>query len=105
MKKILILIPLTFVLNANAGDLDDGIKADTPINDDIKLDKNVQFIIRKAKTAATQTANGKNPGNNVIVNKECGGAGNQNFGAGSNLRGATIVNLSDNKGANAVCTK
>jgi hypothetical protein len=105
MKKLIILISLTYTLNATAGDLDDGIIADTPINDDIKLDTNVEFIVRKAKSAAAQYKDGKNPGNKVFVNDGCGGTGNQNFGAGSNLKGATIVNLSDNKGADTVCKK
>lgn len=105
MKKIITLVLLLYLFNVNAGDLDDGIKADTPINDDINIDKNIPFIIRKAKTAATLSRNGKNLSNNVIVNKECSGTGNQNFGAGSNLRGATIVNLSDNQGISSVCKK
>ena len=80
-----------------AGDLDDGIALDTPINDDLQLGINVEFIKRNAKAKAKRGASKKNSG--------CHGAGNQTFGAGANLKGATIVNLSNNKGASTVCIK
>ncbi len=80
-----------------AGDLDDGIALDTPINDDLRLDINVDFIKRNAKAKAKRGAANNSNG--------CEGTGNQSFGAGSNLKGATIVNLSDNKGSSTVCIK
>ena len=86
-----------------AGDLDDGIKIDEPINDDIDLDINIQYIKRRAKAAAEATKNGDDVSKKIIVNKGCSGTGNQNFGAGANLKGTTIVNLSENKGTSTVC--
>lgn len=77
-----------------AGDLDDGIGVDEDVNDNIQLNPNIDFIKRNALAKARRgTAN----------NSGCGGTGNQVFGPGANLTNATIVNLSDNKGANSVC--
>ncbi|MFO1290357.1 MAG: hypothetical protein E6Q61_09290 [Nitrosomonas sp.] len=78
-----------------ADEFDGGIPIDEPIKD--KLDKsiNIEYIKRNAKASAKS-------GNDI---KDCGGSGNQTFGPGANLKNATIVNLSDNKGATSVCTK
>lgn len=78
-----------------ADEFDGGIPIDEPIKD--KLDKgiNIQYIKRNAKASAKS-------GKNI---KGCDGSGNQTFGPGANLKNATIVNLSDNKGATSVCTK
>ena len=54
---------------------------------------------------AESVQNGNDVNNKIAVNTACGGTGNQSFGAGSNLTGATIVNLSDNRGSSAVCAK
>jgi hypothetical protein len=96
---------LSFSLPLIAGDLDDGIKADEPIKDDLDLDVNVQYIKRRAKAAAQMAESGKPTTGKVIVNTSCSGTGNQTFGAGANLQGATIVNLSENKGTTTVCDK
>lgn len=77
-----------------AGDLDDGIGIDEDINDNIQLSPNIDFIKRNALAKARR---------NTDKNSGCGGTGNQTFGPGADLRNATIVNLSDNKGANSVC--
>lgn len=102
--KRLILFPifLSMCSFSFAGDLDDGIKLDEAINDDLKIEKNLQYIKRKALAKAQAQQSGEEGDPKVIVNTACG-TGNQNFGAGANLKGATIVNLSNNTGANAVC--
>ncbi len=100
IKKISLAASLIVACSSTsgfAGDLDDGIALDTPINDDLQLGINVEFIKRNAKAKAKRGASNKNSG--------CHGAGNQTFGAGANLKGATIVNLSNNKGASTVCIK
>lgn len=107
-STLLILCLILFFsisLPLSAGDLDDGIKLDDPIKDDLDLDVNVQYIKRRAKAAAQMAESGKASSGRVIVNDPCSGTGNQTFGAGSNLKGATIVNLSNNKGATTVCDK
>ena len=78
-----------------AGDLDDGMGIDEDINDNLQLNTNIDFIKRNALAKSK-----RNKGDSG-----CGGAGNQTFGPGANLKGATIVNLSDNKGASSVCIK
>ncbi|GEM_PF-2360067 len=98
---------LTLSMNLSAGDLDDGITADELNKDDLDLDVNIQYIKRRAKAAAESAKSGKKQpaGGKVIVNTACGGTGNQTFGAGTNLKGATIVNLSNNKGSTTVCAQ
>ncbi|MDX2504694.1 MAG: hypothetical protein QNL62_09490 [Gammaproteobacteria bacterium] len=105
MKYFTLMFFLLISFSVVADDLDDGVKLDEPINDDINLDVNIQFIKRRAKAAAESVQNGNDVNNKIAVNTACGGTGNQSFGAGSNLTGATIVNLSDNRGSSAVCAK
>ncbi len=95
------MLLLTF--NANADDLDDGIELDNPIDDSLDLDKNINFI----KRSAIAKSKSKSGGNNSSQSESggCDGTGNIKIGAGSNLKGATIVNLSNNKGTSSVCTK
>ncbi len=80
--------------SVSASDLDDGIAIDKPIDDSIKAGKNINFIVTKAKSKA-KTAKGSS---SVRVTKA--GEGNINIGAGADLKGATIINLSTNKGNN-----
>lgn len=105
MKTIILIALLLSGQWAVAGDLDDGIKMDEPINDDLKLDTNIQFIRAQAKAAANAKAEGKTLSSNVIVNDECGGTGNQVFGVGTDLSNAVIVNISDNRGSSTTCVK
>ena len=79
-----------------AGDLDDGLGIDENISDDLQLNTNVEFIKRNAIAKAKRKSN---------QDSGCSGTGNQTFGPGANLKGATIVNLSNNKGASSVCIK
>jgi hypothetical protein len=79
-----------------AGDLDDGIGIDEPISDDIEAEKNISFIVVRAKARARNTDSDK-----VIINDE-NGVGNISIGAGTDLDGATIINLSDNDDAAVV---
>lgn len=99
MKNILILVALFgygFVPLCWGGDLDDGIAADSIIDDNLQLGKNIQFIkqnaLRKAKS-----------GKAIVTG--CEGVGNNSFGPGTDLDGATIVNMSNNKNAASFCEK
>lgn len=94
-----LVITLLMSLNVNADDLDDGIGIDEPIDDSLNLGKNINFIKRSA-IAKSKSGNKKNS-----QSSGCDGTGNIKIGAGSNLKGATIVNLSNNKGTSSVCTK
>jgi hypothetical protein len=95
IKHLSLAAVLLSVLSTGfADDLDDGIALDTPINDDLQLDINVDFIKRNAKAKARRGAASRSG---------CQGAGNQTFGPGANLKGATIVNLSNNQGSSTVC--
>jgi len=98
MKKIIIYL-LAYFLAVNASyadDLDDGIGLDEAIEDKIQLKPNIDYIRRSAIARARRA---QDRGTAAA----CNGIGNQIFGAGSNLKGATIINLSDNKGTSAVC--
>lgn len=92
----LLILPLG---GAVASDVDDGIEIDSGINDDLKLDNNNRYIVTKAKTRARAYRKGKGGKNKVIA---ADGTGNISIGAGTDLKGATIVNLSDNKGSSVV---
>jgi hypothetical protein len=95
MLRFVTLILLICTTTVYADDLDDGIGIDTPINDDIDLDKNIQFIVRKALARAkTGEKNGTGSG--------CG-SGNITIGAGSRVK--EVINVSNNKGTTAVCSK
>ncbi len=96
MIKYIPIILLIFATTVSAGDLDDGIGIDEPINDDLNLDKNVKFIIRNAlaKGGSGQT-NGTGSGT-------CG-SGNITIGAGSKVK--EVINISTNTGTTAVCGK
>lgn len=99
VSALFVMLLLTF--NANADDLDDGIGIDNPIDDGLDLDKNINFIKRSA-IAKSKSKSGQS---NSSQSGGCDGTGNIKIGAGSNLKGATIVNLSNNKGTSSVCTK
>jgi hypothetical protein len=95
-KKIIYCLMLIgcFAVNPSyASDFDDDIELDEPIDDSIKLKPNIQFIKRNALAKA----------NRAKKNNGCTGTGNLTFETGANLKGATIVNLSNNKGTSAVC--
>lgn len=77
-----------------AGDLDDGIGIDEKIDDSLQSGPNLTFIVNHAKSKARQS----NSENTIREN----GAGNITIGAGSDLKGATIINLSDNEDAAVV---
>ncbi len=82
--------------SAAGSDLDDGMGIDKPIDDSIKPSQNINYIITKAKSQANTAMTGS--GARVVKS----GMGNINIGAGTNLKGATIINLSTNKGNNVV---
>lgn len=77
-------------------DLNDGIAIDEYIDDAIQTDINRSFI---QVVSMVKSSNGSK---NFILNGRSGdasaGAGNINIGAGTDLRGATIINLSENNG-------
>lgn len=101
IKKFCIFFLLVCIVSSPyaADDLDDGMGGDDPIDDNLQLNKNVDYIKRSAVAKARRyEASGKKS-----ANSGCGGAGNQSFGPGTDLKGATIINLSNNKGASSVC--
>jgi len=104
-NKILGLGIILLATNVFADDLDDGIGIDTPINDDLTLGKNIQFIKRNAIGKARSRAKDQGGGDVDNIDESCEGTGNIKVGAGSNLKGATIVNLSNNKGTTSFCGK
>jgi len=79
---------------ARAGDLDDGIGIDEKLDDSLQSEPNLVFIVNHAKAKARQSNN-----EDTITEN---GTGNINIGAGSDLKGATIINLSDNEDAAVV---
>lgn len=100
LKKIFIFLLLLPFLGGplRADDFDGGIPLDELIDDKLETTLNIEYIKRNAKAKALR-------GSDNGINKGCDGTGNQTFGPGANLQGATIVNLSDNKGTTSVCTK
>tara|TARA_R110002073_G_scaffold327113_1_gene507527 strand:+ start:103 stop:411 length:309 start_codon:yes stop_codon:yes gene_type:complete len=100
-KQLIYILLLLFFITTSvvyADDFDGGIPIDSAgINDNLDLGINIQYIKRNAIAKARRGAKG--------ATTNCGGAGNQTFGPGADLKGATIVNLSDNKGTSAVCIK
>lgn len=92
----LCVIPMVLgtVPAAMAGDEDDGIKADDPIDDELKEDKNFSFVVVNAK--------GKSKSGASDGKAKSDGVGNINIGANANLKGATIINVSKNKNNNVV---
>jgi len=95
-QNITLLTLLLLCGSATASDLDDGIGIDKPIDDSIKPSQNINYIVTKAKSKAKTSMTGS--GARVVKS----GMGNIDIGAGSNLKGATIINLSTNKGNNVV---
>ena len=92
---ILMLLFSCVIVDSYADDLNDGIALDKPINDDLTLDTNVQFIIRKALAKAkTKKKNSKT--------SSCG-SGNIVIGAGSKVK--EVINISTNTGTTAICGK
>lgn len=97
IKKIIILITicsqstLGFATNYN-----DGINPDGPIQGKMTKDTNIKFIIQKA------TARSKSGKNKVITSGDNAGIGNIIVGPGSNLKGAIIINQSENKDSSVI---
>lgn len=107
INKILGLLLLFLANGVIASDLDDGIALDTVINDDLVLDRNIAFIksnaIGKARSRAKDRAGDIDDIEDI--GEGCDGTGNIKIGPGTNLKGATIVNLSNNKGTTSVCAQ
>jgi hypothetical protein len=79
----------------HAGDLDDGISLDDPLNDEIKSEPNVQYIIAKAKGRAKTRAS--------RALGESGGMGNTIFRPGTKIGpGVTIISMPIIKNSNVV---
>ena len=97
LKKSYIYLFIFYLVSSPlyADDLDDGIGIDEAIDDKLQLEINIDYIKRSAIAKARRAEAKGNSG--------CSGIGNQSFGPGANLKGATIVNLSDNKGTSSVC--
>jgi len=102
INKIVGLFLLLLTNNIHASDLDDGIALDTLINDDLVLDRNIAFI--KSNAIGKARSRAKDRGGDIDdIGDGCDGTGNIKIGPGSDLKGATIVNLSNNKGTTSVC--
>ena len=88
---------LTLNGTAIGNDLNDSITIDTPVSDNVNVDKNTRFRVMDAKAKA------KRKGGKIITNSgQNNGLGNINIGAGANLKGTTIINLSNNKNGTAI---
>lgn len=84
---------------AMAGDLDDGIALDEPINDDIELGINVSYIISKAKASSLSDQQ------RSIVDDDDGVVGQGNIIIKPGVRlppGTIIINNSNINGATAI---
>ena len=84
-----------------ANDLDDGIPIDEALSDSLKKDFNASFVVTKSVTKAKAQAN-KGENSKTIILKDGAGVGNIDIGAGADLKGATIINLSTNKNTTAI---
>lgn len=80
-----------------ADEFDGGIPIDIPVTDKLEKDINIQYIKRNALSKSKRGVDDGTTG--------CDGTGNQTFGPGANLQGATIVNMSDNRGTTSGCFK
>ena len=109
-KLSMLMLLITISFSGISGDLDDGIGIDKPINDDLQLDINVDFIKRNAKAKAKRnTPDGDSntlTSNSLSGPEGCDGAGNIKIGPGTDLKGVRqIINISTNKGVSTICTK
>ena len=78
-----------------ADDRDDGIGADSPIKDELQPSTNSNFYMQKAQSRVDKDK----PLPEGVTND---GVGNINIGAGTDLKGATIVNISTNKNTQVI---
>ena len=88
---------LILPINCFATNFNDGINVDGPIKDVIKEEVNSEFISQRA-VAASRTRKIKI----LSTDENSAGIGNIIIGPGANLKGAIIINKSDNTGAAAV---
>ncbi len=92
-----VLTIFNFTTPCLATNFNDGIGPDGPISDVIREDINVEFISQKA-LAASRTRKLKI----LSTDENAAGIGNIIIGPGANLKGAIIINKSDNTGAAAI---
>jgi hypothetical protein len=92
-----LLVLLTVIMDSHAADLDDGISLDTPIDDSIKTNTNINYIKLNAISKAKNKSKIKGGGAGSC------GSGNIVIGAGSRVK--EIINVSTNKGTTAICGK
>ena len=92
---LLFLLPI-ILINSQAADLNDGIGIDTPIDDSIKTDTNINYIKLNAISKAKNQSKVKGGSGSC-------GSGNIVIGAGSRVK--EIINVSTNKGTTAICGK
>lgn len=85
-KLVVLFLLCIFVVPVLAGDLDDGIAIDEKIDDELTTERNLDFQVLHAKTKSNSVS-------------ETTGVGNIDLGVGNDLRGATIINVSDNEDA------
>ncbi len=104
--KLLILVLSMSVFPVYSGDLDDGIGLDTPINDDLQINRNILYMTRRAKSKAKVKlkVKQKNPGNKrIITSGGCEGTGNIKLIGNKLKAGTTIINLSNNEDSSSIC--
>lgn len=103
MKTPIIAIFLMTSTTLVAGDLDDGIALDgagSSTNDNLKINKNYQFVKSKAKARVERARYS----GTLIKNDDCG-SGNMRFNNARFGANSVIVNESNNKGAVSSCDK
>lgn len=94
------LLPILCIsLNSFADDLDDGLDGDSiSSSSDLKLNKNILALKRRAKSAIEREKRGEKGSRSWVC-----GSGNIIVEKGAGVR--SVVNLSDNRGTVAVCGK
>ena len=98
-KVLYVVMCAVFILSSPcmATNYNDGINADGPIKDVIKEEINSEFISQRA-VAASRTRKLKI----LSTDENSAGIGNIIIGPGANLKGAIIINKSNNNGAAAI---
>jgi len=100
MKLRIFLIPVLFLaMNSYADDMDDGIGSDgISSGGELKLNKNITALKRRARAAIQRNKAGKKGARSYVC-----GSGNIVIEKGAGVK--SVVNLSDNRGTVAVCSK
>ena len=95
---IFLLLVCCVANTAIANDLNDGIAIDEKIDDSLKKEFNSNFIVSKSKSRAKARLKRGDDSKTILLEDGISnsGVGNIQIGAGADLQGATIINLSTN---------